>query len=1471
MRFKVILITVTSFMLTAGATLFAQEHENVEQVGLIDNLWESARDVVVQGDYAYVAAYASGLQIIDISDPEHPEVAGYWDDNPDMVEGVSVSGNFVYLAVSQSGLYVIDVSDPANPNEIGSYDTPSFAVDVVVSGHFAYVADRLSGLRVIDISDPENPDEIGFCDTPGDAQGVALSGDFVYLADGAEHPAYNRGGYGASGLRVIDVSDPENPEEVGFYNTPGKAKSVAVRGDFAFVADYYQGLRVIDVSDPDQLEQVRFIASPDRANSVTLSGEFAYVTDYFDDLYVYDNVSNPVNLNQVGHYNASETASDVIVRDDFAYVTYYSHGLRVINISDPGDMNEIGICTSPGSANNVAVNGDYAYLATQDGLLVADVSDPENPVQLGFDHTAETGETVRGIAVNGDFVYLAVRESGLHVINISDPENPSEVGFYEDRYSENVVLRGNYIYMVDENLRVFDISDPRHPDLVGALFNQGGRYYNLVVNGNYAYISSRDVGLHVVDISDPENPDEVGRYEMERAFDVAVNGGYAYVADYGGFLRVIDVSDPEDPNEIGRRAIRATLAVANSEDLVYVATIYDGVRVIDVSNPRQPNEVGYYEMTGNARNVTVSGDLAFVPNLNKVRIFRFWSDGVPPRITVSPDTLDFSDVPVYGSAELTLTIVNGGDANLTVSDVSVQGTYFSTGFEDEFTIEPDGNHELTVTFAPDEEGEFDGMLTIASNDPDEGELEVSVTGSGVEPEIRLLGHYDSLENAKDVAASGGYAYVADYTRGLRIISVANPENPEEIGYCDTPGYALGVTVSDNYAYVADRQSGLRVISVADPEHPEEVGYCDTPDYSYNVVVSGDFAYVADRQSGLRVISVADPEHPEEVGYHNIPGDAIDLTVSGDYAYVVGNRGLRVISVADPEHPEEVGYYDTQGSAWGVTVSGDYAYVVAAGNGLRVISIVDLENMEEVGYNDELGEACDIMVSSGYVYLVDYQCGLHIINISDLENPDEADSYNTDGTAFGVFVQGEMAYVADGENGLVILDISDFLRRDNINWQIDISASVGDYWDYDNTAGAAADASWDFDEDYDAPEPNHAPEGFIQLYFPHPEWEHMLGDNFTVDIVPDEVFADTVIIWEFEVNTDQADQTVTLTFTPDDYTPDEYSLILLDVETEATQDLWENDTYEYNSGDSGIHEFMLIFGDQDPPEVAVTDPNGGEILNSGDEVQITWTAEDLTGIASSEVSFSIDGGETFTVIDTTYGDTLVLDWVIPDLYSPFCLVKVLCADNVGNEAEDQSDAIFAITPTTAINDFTAGWNLVSIPMIPEDGSTDAVFGDDIEGGFWVYDYMQSRGLARTNSVSCGPGYWLATTEDVSLDVEGEAYIDTVIFDLDQGWNLVGGSILWTTPLDCVRFIADEEIFTLDEAVDAELVQPILYGYLSGGENYTEEAALDPWLGYWFSVLGEDVQMLMYPVMLVEEEQRDEPDEPDVPTHESWQLT
>ena len=49
----------------------------------------------------------------------------------------------------------------------------------------------------------------------------------------------------SSGLRIIDVSVPSSPSEVGFYDTPGWAWGVYVQGDLAYVADGYGGLIIL--------------------------------------------------------------------------------------------------------------------------------------------------------------------------------------------------------------------------------------------------------------------------------------------------------------------------------------------------------------------------------------------------------------------------------------------------------------------------------------------------------------------------------------------------------------------------------------------------------------------------------------------------------------------------------------------------------------------------------------------------------------------------------------------------------------------------------------------------------------------------------------------------------------------------------------------------------------------------------------------------------------------------------------------------------------------------------------------------------------------------------------------------------------------------------------------------------------------------------------------------------------------------
>jgi hypothetical protein len=85
------------------------------------------------------------------------------------------------VAAWSSGLHIIDISDPSNPTLKGLYDTPGDAYGVAVSGNYAYVADRYSGLQIIDISNPSNPTFKGSYDTPEGARGVALSGNYAYV------------------------------------------------------------------------------------------------------------------------------------------------------------------------------------------------------------------------------------------------------------------------------------------------------------------------------------------------------------------------------------------------------------------------------------------------------------------------------------------------------------------------------------------------------------------------------------------------------------------------------------------------------------------------------------------------------------------------------------------------------------------------------------------------------------------------------------------------------------------------------------------------------------------------------------------------------------------------------------------------------------------------------------------------------------------------------------------------------------------------------------------------------------------------------------------------------------------------------------------------------------------------------------------------------------------------------------------
>src|SRR5262245_57720903 len=123
-------------------------------------------------------------------------------DTPEDALGVAISSGFAYVAASASGLQVIDITNPQSPQIVGSADTPGLAFGVAVSGTHAYVADSVSGLQVIDITNSQSPQIVGSVDTPEDALGVAVSSTHAYVADYV------------SGLQVIDITNPESPQIV---------------------------------------------------------------------------------------------------------------------------------------------------------------------------------------------------------------------------------------------------------------------------------------------------------------------------------------------------------------------------------------------------------------------------------------------------------------------------------------------------------------------------------------------------------------------------------------------------------------------------------------------------------------------------------------------------------------------------------------------------------------------------------------------------------------------------------------------------------------------------------------------------------------------------------------------------------------------------------------------------------------------------------------------------------------------------------------------------------------------------------------------------------------------------------------------------------------------------------------------------------------------------------------------------------
>jgi hypothetical protein len=134
---------------------------------------EDARATQVQFRYLFVTA-ADGLRVLDLTQPARPAfVKGATLALRD-ARKLHVARTYAYVAAGAEGLVIVDVENPERPRLLQAFDAGGRikdARDVAVGSTnaslFAYVADAATGLHVIQLTDPDSqPKFYGFSPEP---------------------------------------------------------------------------------------------------------------------------------------------------------------------------------------------------------------------------------------------------------------------------------------------------------------------------------------------------------------------------------------------------------------------------------------------------------------------------------------------------------------------------------------------------------------------------------------------------------------------------------------------------------------------------------------------------------------------------------------------------------------------------------------------------------------------------------------------------------------------------------------------------------------------------------------------------------------------------------------------------------------------------------------------------------------------------------------------------------------------------------------------------------------------------------------------------------------------------------------------------------------------------------------------------------------------------------------------------------
>ena len=441
--------------------------------------------------------------------------------------GMTSFNNTLYVSDPFYGIEIFDVSNPLNLVLLGSYETS--CNDIKYFNGYVFVPDG-TGMVIIDVSDPVNPEFVSEYEGVGHVSSdLKVSGSYCYLST-------------AIGLYVLDVSNPTLPVLVG-VNQPssGADLHLEIKGNYAYVTNYIEGLRAVDISDPTNPVTVSN-SNPAYFNNLALDGNYIYVADDQYNLKIFD-ISNPASLNEVGSLNfpaPRDYTSGIAASNGYVYVSQYEAGLKIIGVSDPTQPEQVATYTQNVELTHLDLQGDYVYTCdlfqTTNRVDIFDVTDPLNPEIVGVKTFSDPPPRAYKNFVFGDVLLVADGfDPYLTVLDVSDPSQPSQISTQmvpDDVWGVDATENYFYVATYDAGLHIYEnpygITTSQHsqnalPD--SYILNQNyPNPFNPTTTIQYSIPQSGNVSLRIFNTLGEEVSSPVNEYQQAGIHKVIFNG-----------------------------------------------------------------------------------------------------------------------------------------------------------------------------------------------------------------------------------------------------------------------------------------------------------------------------------------------------------------------------------------------------------------------------------------------------------------------------------------------------------------------------------------------------------------------------------------------------------------------------------------------------------------------------------------------------------------------------------------------------------------------------------------------------------------------------------------------------------------------------------------------------------------------------------------------------------------------------------